>query len=128
MNRLSCAVLDLDPDQWPDIFTFEDRDLDELQGPITRIANKRAALARVVEESDEIVVSLKLGRWAAESIQTINFARKLPKDGDEPPGPEDVEEGSAEVAPEAPGLPDASGIGPAEGIAGGPEAPSPSDS
>lgn len=77
LNTLTCEVLGVDQDQWPMLFAFDDQDLDELQDPVARIVNKRTALAKVVEKSDELVVTIKLGRWAADNIADVMAARRF---------------------------------------------------
>jgi hypothetical protein len=109
LNQAACAYAGVYPNEW-DIFTFDAEDLDELEGPVTRIVNKNVAAARLVEKSDELVVTLKLGRWALEGVQgtrsAANYAHAARR-----PEPEEEERPSDTVPAKAIEVPRAGGGG-----------------
>lgn len=72
-----CEVLGVVPEDWPEIGTLTKKDLDELEGPLTRILNRHRALAPVVERSDEVFVAIKTGQYAFRNMAAVKAARAL---------------------------------------------------
>lgn len=79
LNGAICGALGVYPDEWPEIGVFSTKDLDELQEPLARIVNKYKPLAPVVQKSDEIIVTFKLGRWVIENVEGAAAARRYVK-------------------------------------------------
>lgn len=113
LNQAGCAIAGVYPEDWPEIFTFTRQDLDELAEPLARIANKHIAAAQLVGASDEIIVSLKLGRWAVEGIQATFAARRYAEVERDPGEPDnDREERHGAIPAQVVEVPRGGGGGP----------------
>ena len=67
----------------PGLWRFSDDELDGLVPPLTRVINRRPALARAVHNGDQITVALQLSAYAGRRIDRINEARKERERGDD---------------------------------------------
>lgn len=79
LNGAACAVFRLPPEE-VGAFGFDETEIRDLKGPLTRVLNKRAqqwpAVGRAVAASDELFVTMKLGRWVIDSGSDVIAQRR----------------------------------------------------
>lgn len=75
------------PEEAPEVWTFTERELDDLTPPVTRIVNRRPQLRRAVMHGDEVAVAMVLAGYVGRNAADLSAVRALREevgdDGDE---------------------------------------------
>lgn len=92
----ACLLFRLDPDEWDDFGRFTKKELDDLSGPLARIAERHAAIAVAATMADELQIGLTMLSYVGRNVATYRAAEVI----------RDFEEVSAvDVEPETSGVP-----------------------
>lgn len=82
LHDFACTALKLDPKEWPDLFTWDKRELDKTAPALSRVLNRHRRLEPIVKASDELLVTLKIGKYVTRNIGKTRAAAALPFEGE----------------------------------------------